>query len=171
MATLSTVQESNHYLQAKGKIEWENAMKEELAPLDKNDTWEGKKAIGSKWIFKLKLKPEGIVDRYKTRLVAKGYNQVEGEDYIERFFPVAKAVTVRILLVVVSNCARPIHQVDINNVFLHRFLQEDISMLPPDGAPIQSGKSHHEHCLFIKHSAAGILILLVYVDNVLLTGL
>ncbi|KAL0434782.1 UNVERIFIED_CONTAM: Retrovirus-related Pol polyprotein from transposon TNT 1-94 [Sesamum radiatum] len=61
---------------AKGKLEWENAMKEELAALDKNNTWEvvdlpkGKRAIGSKWVFKLKLRPDGSVDRYKARLVA-----------------------------------------------------------------------------------------------------
>ncbi|KAL0420844.1 UNVERIFIED_CONTAM: Retrovirus-related Pol polyprotein from transposon RE1 [Sesamum latifolium] len=117
MVALSTVQEPNHYMQSKGKIEWENAIKEELAALDKNNTWEvvdlpkGKRAIVSKWVFKLKWKPDGTVDRYKARLVAKGYNQVEGEDYIEQFSPVAKAVT-----------------------------NEDIYMLPPDGAPIQSGK-------------------------------
>ncbi|KAL0332894.1 UNVERIFIED_CONTAM: Retrovirus-related Pol polyprotein from transposon RE1 [Sesamum calycinum] len=194
---------------AKGIMEWEHAMKEELAVLDKNNTWEvvdlpkGKRAIGSKCIFKLKLKPDGTVDRYKARLVAKSYNQVEGEDYIERFSPVAKAVTVRTLLAIASNYAWPIHQVDINNTFLHGYLEEDIYMLPPNGAPIQSGKvcklkrslyglkqacrqwnqelsskllaygfsqSQHEHYLFIKQSAAGILILLVYVDDVLLTG-
>ncbi|KAL0448135.1 UNVERIFIED_CONTAM: Retrovirus-related Pol polyprotein from transposon TNT 1-94 [Sesamum latifolium] len=144
--------------------------------LNKNDTWEvvdlpkGKKAIGSKWVFKLKLKPDGTVDRYKARLVAKGYNQVEGEDYIERFSPVAKAVTVRVLLVVASSCVWPIHQVDINNAFLHGFLDKDIYMLPPDGVPIPPRKSPHEHCLFIKHSTTCILILLVYVDDVLITG-
>ncbi|KAL0446351.1 UNVERIFIED_CONTAM: Retrovirus-related Pol polyprotein from transposon RE1 [Sesamum latifolium] len=163
MASLSTVQEPNHYLQAKGKTEREHAMQEELTALNKNETWEvvdlpeGKKAIGSKWVFKLKLKPDGTVDRYKARLVAKGYNQVEGEDYIKWFSPVAKAVIMRILLAVASSCAWPIHQVNINNAFFHGFLDEDIYMLPPDGAPIPTRKL----C---------ILILLVNVDDILLTG-
>ncbi|KAL0312687.1 UNVERIFIED_CONTAM: Retrovirus-related Pol polyprotein from transposon RE1 [Sesamum radiatum] len=117
-------------------------MADELAALEKNETWSvvdlptGKKAIGCKWIYKVKLKPDGTVDRYKARLVAKGYNQVEGVDYFDKFSPVAKAVTVRILLAVASSSAWPIHQIDINNAFLHD----------------------------------GLLILLVYVDDVLITG-
>ncbi|KAL0345579.1 UNVERIFIED_CONTAM: Retrovirus-related Pol polyprotein from transposon TNT 1-94 [Sesamum radiatum] len=146
MDALSTVYEPNHYLQAKGKLELEYAMNDELAALEKNHTWEvvelpkGKKAIGSKWVYKVKHKPDGSIDRYKTLLVAKGYNQIKGIDYIDRFSPVAKAVTVRILLVVASNFDWAIHQVDINNAFLHGFLEEDIYMLPPNGSSIQSGK-------------------------------
>ncbi|KAL0345869.1 UNVERIFIED_CONTAM: Retrovirus-related Pol polyprotein from transposon TNT 1-94 [Sesamum radiatum] len=78
MTAFSTVLEPNHYLQAKGKLEWENAMTEELATLERNNTLEvvdlpkGKKAIGSKWVFKVKLNPDGTVDRYKARSVARG---------------------------------------------------------------------------------------------------
>ncbi|KAK4397281.1 Retrovirus-related Pol polyprotein from transposon TNT 1-94 [Sesamum angolense] len=66
---------------------------------EKNETWElvdlpkEKRPIGCKWVFRVKLKPTGEMDRYKACLVAKGYNQVAGVDYVESFFPVAKCVT------------------------------------------------------------------------------
>ncbi|KAL0362338.1 UNVERIFIED_CONTAM: Retrovirus-related Pol polyprotein from transposon RE1 [Sesamum calycinum] len=115
-------------------------MHQELTALEENKTWEvvdlpsDKRAIGSKWVYKVKLKPDGSVDRYKARLVAKGYNQIEGIDYVERFSPVAKAVTVCIFLALASGYSWAIHQVDINNAFLHGYLDEDIYMIPPEGS-------------------------------------
>ncbi|KAL0348613.1 UNVERIFIED_CONTAM: Retrovirus-related Pol polyprotein from transposon RE1 [Sesamum angustifolium] len=164
LAALSTIQEPSNYLQAKGCKEWEDAMSQELSALERNNTWEvvtlpkGKKAIGSKWVFKIKLKADGSIDRYKARLVAKGYNQVEGVDYVDRFSPVAKAVTVRIFLAVASSHGWPIHQVDINNAFLHGFLDEDIYMHAPDGYHVQPGQV-----------CAGLVGSDCYVDDVLIT--
>ncbi|KAK4394268.1 Retrovirus-related Pol polyprotein from transposon RE1 [Sesamum angolense] len=81
-AALSTVQEPRTYNQAKGCVEWELAMQKELSALEQNETWEvvdlpkGKRAIGSKWVYKVKLNPDGFVERYKARLVAKGSDDV-----------------------------------------------------------------------------------------------
>jgi Reverse transcriptase (RNA-dependent DNA polymerase) len=83
---------------------WKIAMREELNSLDELNTWEltelpeGRKAIGNKWVFKIKLDENGNVDRYKAPLVVKGYNQKYGQDYDEVFAPVGRPETLRILL-------------------------------------------------------------------------
>ena len=62
----------------------------------------GKKPIGSKWVYRVKYKPNGEIDRYKAHLVAKWYNQVEGLDFKDWFSPMAKLVTVWLLIAVAT---------------------------------------------------------------------
>ncbi|KAL0361434.1 UNVERIFIED_CONTAM: Retrovirus-related Pol polyprotein from transposon RE1 [Sesamum radiatum] len=146
VAQLSILQEPKSYVQAQGREEWERAMAEELQALEQNETWtltslpKGKNAIGSRWIYKLKLNPDGSVNRYKARLVAKGYSQIEGVDYTESFSPVAKNVTVRIFLSIAAAYSWPLHQLDVNNAFLHGFLDEEVHMSPPDGYSVALGQ-------------------------------
>ncbi|KAL0383330.1 UNVERIFIED_CONTAM: hypothetical protein Scaly_0620300 [Sesamum calycinum] len=94
VALLSSMQEPKTYYQASKDDKWVEAMNQELTALKKNDTWDfvelppGKKVIGSRWVFKLKLNPDGSVQRHKARLVATGYNQNESVDYFDSFSPV-----------------------------------------------------------------------------------
>lgn len=98
------VSEPTTYSQAIQSEHWCKAMVNEITALKANHTWdivpllEHKKAVGCKWLYKIKYNPDGSVERYKPRLVAKGYTQKKGLDYFETFAPIAKMTTVRVLL-------------------------------------------------------------------------
>ncbi len=71
-------------------------MNVEMEALEQNKTWELVKLppVGCKWVFTVKYKADGTIERYKAQLVAKGYTQTYGIDYLETFAPVAKMNTV-----------------------------------------------------------------------------
>lgn len=139
LTSVSQINEPSCYEQACNDRECVKAMNKELEALENNNTWTvmplppDKKPIGSKWVYKVKLRPDGTVERYEARLVAKGYNQVYGIDYFDKFSHVAKVVTVRILLALSMSKGWFLHQLDINNAFLHGFLDEEVYLTPPQG--------------------------------------
>jgi hypothetical protein len=114
-------------------------MNVEFDALLKNHTWtlvppeSATNVVGCKWVFRLKRKADGSIDRYKARLVAKGFHQQPGIDYGETYSPVIKPTTVRIVLFVALSNGWPIHQIDIQNAFLHGNLSEKVYMTQPPG--------------------------------------
>jgi hypothetical protein len=86
LTSIAKEQEPNNYEEAIKNSTWTKAMKEELKVLEKNETWvivqlpKEKKPVGSKWVYKIKYNSDGTLERYKVRLVAKGYTQTYGVD-------------------------------------------------------------------------------------------
>jgi len=112
---------------------------EETGALERNETWKivkrrkYKKAMNCRWIYTVKYQSNGTVDRYKTRLVAKGYTQTYGIDYEETLVLVAKMNTVRIIFSLAAHFGWEMHQFDVKNAFLHEILEEEVYMEIPPG--------------------------------------
>lgn len=119
--------------------EWKGAMDREMKAHKDNQTWiltdlpKDKKAIPCKWVYTLKTNADGSVERYKARLVIKGFAQRKGIDYKETFSPVARVTTIRTLLSVAAKEGMIIRQIDVSTAFLYGDLKEEIFMRQPPG--------------------------------------
>ena len=135
LAAITSHIKPQHSYQAVQDPQWHEAMTKEIFALEDNHTWEppGKKALGSKWVYKIKYHVDGTIERHKACLVVLGNHQVEGEDFHETFSPVAKMPTVRCILSLAASQGWQLHQMDVHNGFLHGDLDEEIYMKPPPG--------------------------------------
>lgn len=79
----------------------------------------GKKTVGCKWVFTIKFKSDGSVERYKTNLVAKGFTHTYEIDYLKTFALVAKLNSIRVLLTIVANLDWTLQQLDVKNALLN----------------------------------------------------
>jgi hypothetical protein len=170
-------------------------MDEEMAALDKNEALDlvelstGRNPIGRKWVFKKKLNREGKVEKYKARLVEKGYSQVEGIDFGDIFSLVSKLNYEIIFLSVVVAFDFEVKQMDVKTTFLHGDLQEEIyiklkrSMYGLKQSPrmwyqnfytymlgLGFTRSNKDHCVYFKLIGDHLIYLVLYVDDMLLIG-
>jgi hypothetical protein len=119
--------------------EWKTAIEEELKTIEENQTWKlvdlprDRKTVGSKWVFKTKLGEDGNVEKRKARLVAQGFTQRHGIDYIDVYAPVARSVTLKMLLSAAGRDKLKVMQYDVKAAFLNGDLQEEVYMRPPPG--------------------------------------
>jgi len=146
-ALLTKIEEPLGYHQAAGQPAWEDAMAKEIEAIEKNATWSlttlpaGHKAIGLKWVFKLKKNSAGEVIKHKARLVAKGYVQQEGIDFDEEFAPVDRLDTVRVILAHAANQGWQVHHLDVKSAFLNGKLEEEVYVAQPVGFTVKD-KEH-----------------------------
>ena len=121
-------------------------MQAEVDTLILNNTWTEvalpprKKAISSKWVFKIKLKADGTLERYKARLVVKGNTQKEGINYTKTFSLVVKMTTIRTIIALAAARKWQLYQLDVNNAFLHGDLHEEVYMKMSEGIPNPQNK-------------------------------
>jgi len=204
-------QEPLSFKDANRYLVWHNAMQEEIRALHSNHTWSlvpshpSMNVIGSRWVYKIKRHADGRIDQYKARLVARGFSQQEGIDYLEMFSPVVKPTTVRLVLTIAVSYGWNIYQLDVHNAFLNDIIQEEVYMAQPPGFA-NSAKSSYvcplhkslyglkqaprawynrlseflfsigfqaskvDTSLFILSLNGAMIYLLVYVDDILLTG-
>lgn len=86
------------------------------------------KPLRCKWILKRKYKVDGTVDKYKTRLVPKGYIQKESLDFFDTYSPISRITFIRVLVVIAASPNLEIHQIDVTTTFLNDELEEEIYM-------------------------------------------
>ncbi|KAJ0566009.1 putative RNA-directed DNA polymerase [Helianthus annuus] len=139
LAMYSALEDPASYEEAAKEDKWVAAMKTEIEAIERNHTWElvdpepGVKPIGVKWIFKTKLNEKGEVEKYKARLVVKGYAQKQGVDYTEVFAPVARWDTIRMFLAIAAKRRWTVYQLDVKSAFLHGELKETVYVEQPEG--------------------------------------
>jgi hypothetical protein len=113
---------------------WRTAIKSEMRSLFRNHTWDlvkrpqGKNIVSSKWLFKIKDD-----DRFKARMVARGFSQTYGLDYFETYAPVARFASIRLLLALAAKFGLKIQQMDVDTAFLYGDLDEEVFMEQPEG--------------------------------------
>ncbi|GKC55114.1 ribonuclease H-like domain-containing protein, partial [Tanacetum coccineum] len=131
--------EPKSYTEASAYPRWIDVMNLEMETLNRNGTWiitnfpTRRKAIGCKWVYKVKCKSNEEVERFMSRLIAKGYNKKKGIDFDETFSQVVKIVTIRCMLSIYVQYSWPIFQLDINNAILYADLVEDVYMKLREG--------------------------------------
>ncbi|GJY14421.1 putative ribonuclease H-like domain-containing protein [Tanacetum coccineum] len=157
---------------------WIEAMQEELLQFKLQEVWtlvdlpNGKRAIGSKWVFRNKKDERGIVIRNKARLVTQGYTQEEGIDYDEVFAPVARIEAIRLFLAYASFKDFVVYQMDVKSAFLYGKIKEEVYVCQPPGFedpdfPDKVLQGMIDKILFIKRYKGDILLVQVYVDDII----
>ena len=144
---MSLPQEPKTFSEAVIDPKWVEAMQEEMASIHKNHTWDlvelpsGKSIVSNKWVYTIKCKADGTPQRYKARLVARGYEQQHGIDYEETFAPVVKWGTIRTLVALAAFQGWKLFHMDVITAFLNGDLEGEVYISQPQGF-VLPGQEH-----------------------------
>jgi hypothetical protein len=130
---------------------WLEAMKNEMRSMSANKVWDleripnGTKIVGCKWIYRMKYDSKGNVEKFKARLMAKGFMQREGVDYNEIFSPVSYKDSFRIIMALVAHYDLELHQMDVKTTFLNGDLYENVYMTQSKGFVVEGKENMRCH--------------------------
>ena len=150
------------YAKASSHPGWAQVMEKEISAILKNDTWEivyrpaKKSPITVKWIYKLKKDSSGNITKLKARIVAQGFQQNEGVDFLEIFAPVVRWSTIQTILALTARFFWPVKQMDVITAFLNGTLTDEVFMEIPkgfQGARDPSKVCHLKRALYALHQA------------------
>lgn len=139
LTTLADDVKPTSFTQAHKVLKWRQAMEDEFNALIKINTWDlvpyndNMNLVDCKWIYKIKYRSNGTIERPKTLVVAHGFHQVAGVDFHETYSPVVKPTTIRLILSLVVSCNWVLRQLDVKNAFLYGHLKEEVYMKQPHG--------------------------------------
>ncbi|CAI7908569.1 unnamed protein product [Closterium sp. NIES-53] len=134
----ATVQQA---LGGKYREKWHEAMDRELKALEERNTWKvvpisvarNKTILTGKWVFRVKTKADGTIEKFKARWVVRGFDQEHGRDFTETFAPVSRHTSLRILLAIAAMKKRKLQQIDVANAFLYALVDAEIFVELPHG--------------------------------------
>ena len=136
-----------------------DAMRDEMDSMARNKVWKlvdfppQRKSIGNKWVFKIKRRVDGLIDKFKACLVTKGFTQIEGTAYEETFSHVVTFASIRLLLAMVAHLDLELFQMDVKTAFLNGRLEEEIYMDQPIGF---ASKGQEDKACHLKRSIYGL---------------
>ncbi|CAI7887374.1 unnamed protein product [Closterium sp. NIES-54] len=135
----ATVQQA---LGGEQREKWHEAMDKELKALKERNTWKfvpigvarNKTILTGKWVFRVKTKADGTIDKFKARWVVRGFDQEHGRDFTETFAPVSRHTSLRILLAITAMKKKKLRQIDVANAFLYAPVDAEIYVELPHGS-------------------------------------
>lgn len=134
-------------LQSDDKEKWIEAIEDELKAHKLNETWKevekpkGKTLLSTKWVFTIKYKSDNSIERYKARLVARGFEQREGFDFEEVFSPVTRYESIRLLVAIATHYNLQYTQFDVKTAFLYGEIDEELYIETPKGVKLSNNKA------------------------------